>query len=118
MDSEKDTFARRLDSSGWGLFAIWVGIALLMNVGWGWSLFGVAAIILGAAAVRWFKALPIQGFWVAVGVIVLVCALWELLGISFPMIPVVLIGFGLAVLWGAFRGPHTPPTGGTPHALP
>jgi len=117
MISERDLFARRLDSAGWGLFAIWVGTALLMNVGWGWGLLGVAAIILGAAALRWFNGLPIEGFWVAVGLMVLACSLWELLGISWPLIPVLLIGFGLAVLWGAFRGPHAPPPS-APRALP
>jgi len=104
MNSERETFARQLDAVSWGLFIIWIGIALLLDVGWRWGLLGVAAIILGGAVIRWFKALPIQGFWVTVGLVLLACSLWEFFGISWPLIPVLLIGFGLSVLWGAFRG--------------
>ncbi len=106
MNSESDTFARQLDAASWGLFIIWIGIALLTNVGWGWGLLGVAAIILGGTAIRRFRDLPVHGFWVAMGLILLVCALWELFAVSWPLIPLVLIGFGLVVLFGAFRGPR------------
>ncbi len=104
MDSATDTFSRQLDAASWGLFIIWIGVALLANVGWGWGLLGVAAIILGGAVFRRVKGLPIHGFWVAMGIVLLVCALWELFAVSWPLIPLVLIGFGLVVLFSAFRG--------------
>ncbi len=108
ITSREDTgFARQLDTVSWGLFIIWAGTAILLDTGWDWGLLGVAAIILGAAAVRWFKGLPAQGFWVAIGFILLVCALWEFFAISWPLIPVLIIGFGLVVLIGAFRGPRS-----------
>ena len=90
MNNEREAFARQLDAASWGLFTIWIGIALLIDVGWGWGLLGVAAIILGGGVIRWFKGLPIQGFWVAIGLILLVCALWELFGVSWPLIPVLI----------------------------
>ncbi len=96
-------FARQLDTVSWGLFIIWIGTAILLDFGWDWGLLGVAAIILGGAAIRWLKGLSIQGFWVAVGSVLLVCALWEFFAISWPLIPVLIIGFGLVVLLGAFR---------------
>ncbi len=103
MDAEGEVFARRLDALSWGLFLVWIGVALLIHVGWGWGLLGVAAIILGEAVIRRLNALPAHAFWIAIGLMLLVCALWELLAIQWPVIPALIIGFGLAVLWGAFR---------------
>lgn len=70
----------------------------------------VAGIILGGAVIRWFKGLPIQGFWVAVGFVLLACALWEFFAISWPLIPALIIGFGLLVLMGGLPRPTTWPT--------
>ena len=107
LTSREDAgFARQLDTVSWGLFIIWIGTAILLDIGWNWGLLGVAAIILGGAAIRRFKKLPIQGFWVAVGFVLLACALWEFFAISWPLIPVLIIAFGLLVLMGAFRGPR------------
>ncbi len=104
---EDAEFARQLDTVSWGLFITWTGTAILLDLGWDWGLLGVAAIILGGAVIRRLKGLPIQGFWVAVGSVLLVCALWEFFAISWPLIPVLIIGFGLVVLIGAFRGPRS-----------
>ncbi len=104
INSETQPFARRLDSAGWALFVIWVGIALLANVGWGWGLVGVAAIVLGESAVRWFKSLPLHGFSIAMGLMILLGGLWELLSVSWPLIPVLIIGFGVVLLLNTFRG--------------
>jgi hypothetical protein len=47
---EKRSLVRRLDTAGWGLFFIWVGVAALADLGWGVGLMGVGLIILGTAA--------------------------------------------------------------------
>ena len=99
-------FERQLDGVSWGLFFVWIGVAILFNLGWSWGLLGVAAIVLGGAAVRRIKGLPTEGFWVAVGVVLLLCAVWEFFAISWPMLPVLIIAFGLVMLLRAFRGPH------------
>jgi hypothetical protein len=46
--------AKTLDTIGWGLFFIWVGIAFLANVGWGVGLLGVGLIMIGAQVARTF----------------------------------------------------------------
>ncbi|MFC1694280.1 hypothetical protein ACFL1R_12320 [Candidatus Latescibacterota bacterium] len=46
----KAELARKLDAAGWGLFFIWIGIALLSNVGWGIGLLGMGIITLVAPA--------------------------------------------------------------------
>lgn len=104
--NDEEGFARQLDAVSWGLFLVWVGVAILLNLGWGLGLLGVSAIILGGAAIRSFKGLPIEGFWVAAGIVLLACAVWEFFAISWPMLPVIIIGFGVVMLLRAFRGPQ------------
>jgi hypothetical protein len=36
---------KKLDAVGWGSFFIWIGVAMLFNVGWGAGLLGVGVII-------------------------------------------------------------------------
>ncbi|MCP4316039.1 MAG: hypothetical protein GY789_08480 [Hyphomicrobiales bacterium] len=103
---EKDALSQKLDAIGWALFLIWVGIASLADIGWGWGLLGVAAIILGETAFRWNLDLNIEGFWVVVGLMFLAGGLWELFQVSWPLAPFLIIGCGLTVLWGVLRGKH------------
>ena len=94
---------RRLDATGWGLFFVWVGIALLLDLGWGIGLLGVGIITLGEQAVRRYFGLKLDGFWVGVGILFLAGAFWELMEIQFSMVPFLLIVVGAAVLASAFR---------------
>ncbi len=96
----------KVDAAGWGLFFIWVGAAILADVGWGWGLAGVAAVILGEAALRWRLGLKVGGFWIAVGAVFLLGALWELFEVPWPLAPVLIILCGFAILWGALAGRH------------
>lgn len=106
MDMEKLDQARRLDSIVWALFLIWSGIALIANVGWGYGVLGVAAIILGGEAYRWHRGLEIQTFWLIFGVMALAVAIMTLFSISLRLIPLVLIGFGIGQLLGVIRRPR------------
>jgi hypothetical protein len=96
----------KLEAIGWGLFLVWVGVAFLADMGWGWGLLGIAIIILGEAAVRWRLDLKIGGFWIACGLVFLLGGLWELFRIPWPLVPVLIILCGLAVLWGVLSGRH------------
>lgn len=98
--------SEKLDAIGWGLFLVWVGIAFLADVGWGWGLLGIAVIILGEAVLRWHLGLKVGGFWVACGLLFLLGGLWEIFEVPWPLVPVLIILCGLAVLWGAFSGRH------------
>lgn len=78
--AEQHELSAKLDSVGWALFFIWVGIVFLADVGWGWGLLGIGVIILGG--------------------------LWELIKVPWPLVPILLILCGLVVLWGAISGKH------------
>lgn len=99
----EEGFARQLDAASWGLFFVWIGVAILLNLGWGWGLLGVSTIILAGAAIRSFKGLPAEGFWIAIGIVLLACAAWEFFAIWWPILPVLIIGFGVVMLLRAFR---------------
>lgn len=98
--------SRKIDAIGWGLFFVWIGVALLLDVGWGWGMLGIAGIILGEALVRKRMGLKVEGFWVVVGILFLAAGIWELADVPLPLAPFAIIAIGLAVLWGAFSGKH------------
>ena len=91
-------FERRLDALGWSLFFIWIGIALLTNIGWGMGLLGVGIIILGSQVTRTHSGLKLDGFWVVVGFLFFLGGIWELLNVQISLTPIVCIIAGVALL--------------------
>ena len=106
----------RFDAAGWALFFIWVGIAWLAEVGVGVGLLGVAVITLGMQGLRKIYGVPVEGFWVLVGIGFAVAGIWEYWDIQLPLAPLIFIGVGVLLLfrtvWSRSRrhGPH-PPSG-------
>jgi hypothetical protein len=88
---------RKLDAAGWGLFFIWIGIALVAHVGWGAGLLGVGIITLGAQVARKYFGLKLEGFWVAVGFFFVLGGVWELLDVQFGLLPILCIAVGVAL---------------------
>jgi len=95
---------KRLDGIGWGLFFIWVGVSLLMDLGWGVGLIGVAAIILLGQSARRYYGLAVEKFWAVVGVLFLLGGIWELFQVQVGLVPILLIVAGCALLLSVFRG--------------
>jgi hypothetical protein len=102
----KTARARQLDAIAWALFLIWIGIAVLAKIGWGWSLLGISGIMLAAQATLWRKKEKVDRFSVACGLVFLVGGAWELFGLTWPLAPVLLILLGVGVLWNAVFGAH------------
>ena len=98
--------AGKLSSVGWALFLIWIGIAFLANLGFGVGLLGVGVITLGVQAARRLCGLKLEGLWVVIGLLFVVGGLWEVFELRLPLVPVVLIVAGLALLVSVFRGKH------------
>ena len=94
----RDDRARRFDAAGWALFFIWVGVAWLADVSVAVGLLGVAAITLGMQAIRKISGVPVEGFWVLVGLGFAVAGSWQWFDVEKPFAPIVLIAIGVALL--------------------
>jgi len=95
---ERHDRSSRLDTFGWSLFLIWVGIAWLADVGIGIGLLGVAAITLAMQLVRKLRGLRVEVFWVVVGLAFGIGGLWQFFDVQIPLAPLVLIIVGIALL--------------------
>jgi len=93
--------AGRLETAGWGLFFIWIAIAFVADVGNGVGLLGVAVIILGGQVARKSMGVHLEGFWLVVGVLFLLGALWELFAVELPLVPIVLGLAGVVLVLSA-----------------
>ncbi|MDC0325531.1 hypothetical protein OAM01_02120 [bacterium] len=90
-----------MDTAGLGLFLIWVGIAFWLDLV-GWGLIGAGVITLGDQAVRRFLRIKVEGNWVFVGVL-LVCSGFRKIQTEFPLVPLLLILAGVALLISLVR---------------
>ncbi len=86
--------ARQIDSAAWAVFFIWVGIAMLANVAWGWFLAGTGILILMVQFGRWWIGAEIETFWLACGAILLAVGVWRWLDLPWPLVPLLLIILG------------------------
>ena len=98
----------RFDAAGWALFFIWVGIAWLADVSIEVGLLGVAVITLGMQRLRKIYGIPVEGFWILVGLGFAAAGLWQWYDIEIRLAPLALIAVGVALLiWRAWpRGRH------------
>ena len=103
---QTSTTARRLDSGGWGLLFIWVGIALIAHLGWGAGLLGVGAITLAVQVARRFLRVGAEPFWITVGALFVAGGVAEFLDVEFNLLAVLLIVGGVGLVISAM-GRHT-----------
>ena len=94
----------KLEAVGWGLFFIWMGVALFAHLGWGTGLLGVGIITLGVQAARKYFELKLEGFWVAVGVLFVVGGIWKLFNVQLGLLPILCIVAGIALLGSRLVG--------------
>src|SRR5215467_10300463 len=97
--NEKSELTRHLDSMARAIFIIWIGLAMLVAMPWGWFLVGLGILILAAQLARSQINIKIEGFRVAWGAVFLVGGLWTVLNFaSWPLVPIVLILLGVVLL--------------------
>lgn len=97
-ETERRGIAGRLHAIGWGAFFIWIGVAMLADVGLGPALLGVGLITLGGQAARWLYRLRLEGFWLLVGAGFVLGGVWQMAGTTLPLLPVLLVLAGLALV--------------------
>ena len=100
--TDRSSVAEKLDAVGWGLFFLWMGVALLFEFSWGVTLVGIGIITLGEQLARFASNLRMQGFWVVVGVGFLLGGIWQAMDAELPLVPILLILAGLTVLLARF----------------
>lgn len=92
----------RLSAAGWGLLFVWVGLALLLDVGWGYGLIGVGAIILGFEIAHMaIGAYRFDWFSTVCGLVFLLGGVWVLFSIQVGLVPILAIVAGIALLASA-----------------
>lgn len=90
--------ARRLEVAAWGVFFIWVGVAVVANIPIGVGLIGVGAIVLVAHAARKVAGMPRAWSWIIVGLGLVAAGLGNRYALDVPFIPVLLFGTGALLL--------------------
>lgn len=110
--SDRVELEKKLDTGGWGLFFVWIGIAMFANVGWGVGLVGVGLVTLGAQLARKVLGVTMDSFSLAVGALFVVGGIWKILDVTVELVPILCVGAGLALLASALRaGPRAPRPG-------
>jgi hypothetical protein len=99
LSTEKGELTGHLDSMARAIFIIWIGVAMLVALSWGWFLVGLGFLMLTAQLARSQMNIKIEGFRVAWGAAFLIGGLWSVLKlVSWPLAPVVLILIGMVLL--------------------
>lgn len=116
--TNRQVLHKKLDAAGWGLFFIWIGIALFAHVGWGAGLLGVGIIILGTQVARKYFGLKLEGFWFAVGSLFVLGGVWELFHVRLELGPILCIVAGVALLVSVLLARARNESSGKNHTLP
>lgn len=91
--------AKKLDAAGWGLFFIWIGLVIGLDIRESVALLGIGITTLGVQLVRKSKGLNFEGFWCLVGAAFLLGGIWQEFNVELPLLAVLLVVGGVAVLW-------------------
>jgi hypothetical protein len=86
-----------LNKTGWGVALIWIGAAMIFNIGWGAGLFGLGVITLVGQPLRRFLSLAWDWFAVVLGICLCLAGIGPVLGINLsgaPLLPLLSIALG------------------------
>lgn len=93
---------RQLSAVAWGLLFVWVGVAVMFGVGWGYGLLGVGVIILGSQVVHLMMGeFRLDWFSTIVGLLFVIGGIWVLFSIQVGLVPILAIVAGVALMLSA-----------------
>ena len=98
----------RIAAGAWGLFFLWIGAAYLLKLDVSVGLLGVGVITLGGQFTRKYNGLKFEGFWLLIGILFFLGALWEIFKPGIPLVPILLIFAGLTLLLSSYMGKSKP----------
>ena len=96
----------KFEKIGWGLFLVMLGAIWLFPdsvVPEGTFMFGVGIILLGINLVKYSKGYRVNGFTIFLGLVAIIAGLSSLLGRSVDIFPLVLILWGISIIFGIRR---------------
>ncbi len=103
--SNRTDLGNRVDAFGWGLFFLMSGAMLLVpGLPDGSWLAGVGVLFLALSAARSVMGLPVSGFGLFVGGVLLVWGAGIMAGIAVPWFSLLLVACGLAIVAGQVLG--------------
>lgn len=97
----KQQLDHQFERVGWALFLIMIGgLMLVPGVPSGTWLVGAGLIMLGLNLARQLNGIRPSGFTTVVGIFALALGVSEILGIAFPVFPILLVVIGASILAG------------------
>ena len=101
LNERQAVLNKRLEDAGWGLFFIMIGIlwlvpdAVVPQATW---IIGAGLIMLGVNLFRSLYGIPMNGFSTTLGVLALGAGAASLAGIHLPVVPLLIIALGIAII--------------------
>jgi hypothetical protein len=108
--ADREALGKKLDKGGWGVALIWIGIAVIFNLGWENGLFGLGVITLAGQLLRRLADLSTDWFAVALGICLCLVGLKSVLGIDLggiDLLPILSIALGIAFVLSAINRPRS-----------
>lgn len=97
---------QRFQGTAWAIFLIMSGVLWLLPT-WlipdGLWLLGTGFVLLGLNVARALHDIETSGFTVTLGLLALIGGLGNLMSVSLPIVPTLLIGSGALMIWRAWQ---------------
>jgi len=95
---------QKIRGIAWALFLIWIGLALIVGISVSVSLLVVGCITLAAQVARRSFGLALEVGWLIIGGLFVIGGLCGLLGVSVPLLPIVIVVAGVVLLISTLSG--------------